>query len=76
MNIRDLSLLARRLSLERTMEVKEGLPYIDLNQYGVGKLLGQGSISEAYSIKVSSISDLAKRKIGEAGGKIITESTP
>jgi ribosomal protein L15 len=44
---------------------------LDLNEIGVGKLLGRGSISTGLKVKVESASAGAKSKLEEAGGSIV-----
>ncbi|MEM0232387.1 MAG: uL15 family ribosomal protein, partial [Candidatus Methanomethyliaceae archaeon] len=44
---------------------------IDLNNMGYDKLLGSGKIDLPVVIKVKQASEIAKRKITEAGGEVI-----
>ena len=44
---------------------------LDLNELGINKLLGRGSIDVALKIKVDSVSKGAKAKIEEAGGSLV-----
>jgi large subunit ribosomal protein L15 len=46
---------------------------IDLESRGVEKLLGGGSVTHAYHVKVASYTERAKEKLEGAGGKILTE---
>ncbi len=50
--------------------VKSGAE-LDLSVVGIGKLLGRGSISTAFKIRVESVSAGAKTKLEEAGGSIV-----
>jgi large subunit ribosomal protein L15 len=45
---------------------------IDLSSLGVQKLLGSGTVSRAFNVKVQSFTERAKSKLEEAGGKIIS----
>ncbi len=40
---------------------------------GYDKLLGEGKITIPVSVKVPSVSEVALRKIEEAGGEVITQ---
>ena len=51
-------------------EVKNGAE-LDLSEVGIGKLLGRGSISTGFKVKVESVSASAKSKLEEAGGSIV-----
>ena len=48
---------------------------IDLTAMGYTKLLGSGKIAEPLIIKVSSCSKSALKKVSDAGGKILAETT-
>ncbi len=61
-------LLARNLATKED----DGI-HVDLSILGIGKLLGRGKIEKPFIIKVSSFSELAKSKIEEAKGRIISE---
>jgi ribosomal protein L15 len=50
--------------------VKNGAE-LDLKEIGIGKLLGRGSISTAFKVRVESVSTSAKSKLEEAGGSIV-----
>jgi large subunit ribosomal protein L15 len=47
---------------------------IDLKEMGYDKLLGSGKISVSISVKVPSCSEVAKKKIEESNGEVITEA--
>ncbi|HEX7032698.1 MAG TPA: uL15 family ribosomal protein [Nitrososphaera sp.] len=53
---------------------EKGKVVLDLTSLGYDKLLGGGSISGAYTIKVAKVSESAKSKIEAAGGEVITEN--
>jgi len=74
-NVGELEDLARKLSSERQLEEKEGLPVLDLDLLGYDKLLGLGNIAKPFSVKVASYSESAGRKIEEAGGRIFPKET-
>ena len=71
-NIGQLEELAMQLTVEKNLK-KDELVLLDLASFGYYKLLGMGSITKPFSIKVASYSESAARKIKEAGGKLITE---
>lgn len=60
-------LLARNLATKED----DGI-HVDLSVLGIGKLLGRGRIEKPFIVKVSSFSELAKSKIEEARGRIIS----
>jgi len=45
---------------------------IDLSSLGVQKLLGSGTVTRAFNVKVPSFTERARSKLEEAGGKIIS----
>ena len=47
---------------------------IDLKEMGYDKLLGSGKITAPISVKVSSCSEDARKKIEESGGEVVTEA--
>ena len=47
---------------------------LDLSSMGFEKLLGSGSVTHAFSLKVASFTERAKLKIEQAGGKILEQS--
>ncbi len=51
----------------------KGATDLDLRALGVGKLLGSGSVSGSYQVKVDSFTKKAQAKIEAAGGKILGE---
>jgi large subunit ribosomal protein L15 len=52
---------------------KAGKKEIDISQYGYQKILGQGKITVALTIKAGSFSKKAEEKIVAAGGKVVKE---
>ncbi|HXG07060.1 MAG TPA: uL15 family ribosomal protein [Nitrososphaera sp.] len=68
-NVRDLDTLFAKHG--KTDE--NGKVVLDLTSLGYDKLLGGGSISGAYTIKVAKVSESARSKIEAAGGEVITE---
>jgi len=60
-------------SITNRKKLKEGeAQTIDLVELGFDKLLGSGRISRPVTVRVRSVSELAKTKIQNAGGQIIT----
>ncbi|MDG6914720.1 MAG: uL15 family ribosomal protein [Nitrososphaerota archaeon] len=51
----------------------KGAVSIDLEAKGIEKLLGGGDVTRAFNVRVSSYTERAKKKLEEAGGKILTE---
>ncbi len=74
-NIGQLEGLARKLSSEKSLEEKEGLVHLDLAGMGYGKLLGMGNLTKPFSIKIASYSESAAKKVEDAGGKLLTETS-
>ncbi|MFQ6068117.1 MAG: uL15m family ribosomal protein [Candidatus Bathyarchaeia archaeon] len=74
-NVGNLEDLAMKLSAEKGLNEKDGMSFLDLDKLGYNKLLGMGNITKPFSIKVTSYSESAAKKIEEAGGKIITENS-
>ena len=74
MNIGKLEELAMRLSVDKGLEERNGMFFLDLDKLGYNKLLGMGNITKPFSIKVASYSESAAKKVEEAGGKLITET--
>jgi large subunit ribosomal protein L15 len=73
MNVGDLEDLAMKLSTGEGLEEREGLAYLDLDRLGYNKLLGMGRVTKPFSIKITSYSESAAKKVEEAGGKLITQ---
>ena len=54
-------------------KLAKGKKELDLNEMGFTKLLSDGKISKALTIKIRKFSKKAKEKIEKEGGKIISE---
>lgn len=72
-NVGQLDELVDKLGMEKQLEKKQGKPFLNLEELGYQKLLGTGKITQAITVKVSSYSEGAARKIKEAGGQILQE---
>ncbi len=68
-NLKELEEIASKLTPGRKKERAKVL--IDLGEMGYDKLLGEGKITIPVSVRVSSISQTALRKIEEAGGEVL-----
>ncbi|MEM1588869.1 MAG: uL15 family ribosomal protein [Candidatus Bathyarchaeia archaeon] len=53
---------------------EEGKLYVDLEKFGITKLLGGGKVTKPLIVKVASCSKTAAEKIKEAGGQVLAES--
>jgi len=53
---------------------EEGKIFVDLEKFGVTKLLGAGKVSKPLIVKVASCSKSAAEKIKRAGGQVLVES--
>ena len=74
-NVGNLGSLMKRLETQNQLEHKDGKIILDLDKLGFTKLLGTGKIAESMIVKVSAHSSSAAKKIEEAGGQILKEST-
>jgi large subunit ribosomal protein L15 len=72
-NLKQLEEIAYKM--QKTAKSKREKVAIDLKQMGYDKLLGSGKISVPVSVTVSSCSEVAKSKIEESKGEVITETT-
>jgi large subunit ribosomal protein L15 len=72
-NVRKLSELVEKLDAEKRLEKRKGKSFLDLEKLGYQKLLATGTIDKPVLVKVKSWSENAAKKIGEAGGQILTE---
>lgn len=54
-------------------DLANGEKSVDLSSMGIRKLLGSGSVSSAYEVRVASFSKRAQAKIEAAGGKIVLQ---
>ncbi|MGQ9780910.1 MAG: uL15 family ribosomal protein [Nitrososphaeria archaeon] len=69
-NVGMLDALYRKLSSKGKVEDFEGKPVLNLTLLGIKKLLGGGSVKNAYLIVVDSFTEGAKKKVVDAGGMI------
>jgi large subunit ribosomal protein L15 len=53
--------------------IAKGSTALDLRSLGIEKLLGSGSVTAAYQVKVDAFTKKAQAKIEAAGGKIVVE---
>ncbi len=79
-NVGELDEVIEQLVADGFAEKKGEAFYIDLNNIGIEKVLGNGKVSKPLFITASEFSSVAKQKIEEAKGQIIspadkTEST-
>ncbi len=70
-NVGQLDEIAQRLVEEGLVKVEDGTIHLDLSQLGFNKLLGSGRVTRPMVIRVMRASELAVRKVEEAGGKVI-----
>ncbi|MBO3798757.1 MAG: uL15 family ribosomal protein [Candidatus Brockarchaeota archaeon] len=66
-NVGELDELYRRIR----GQASQGEKTLDLAALGYSKLLGSGSVSGAYVVKVASFSEKARMKIEAKGGRIV-----
>jgi large subunit ribosomal protein L15 len=71
-NVGDLEGLAKKFG-EENLPKRGETPFLDLDKMGYDKLLGSGLVGRPFSVRVKSHSELAARKLKEAGGTIISE---
>jgi len=70
-NVEELDDLADKLLADGQVVKKDGELIIDLNELGIGKLLGSGRVERRLTLRVKSHSRLAAKKIEDAKGKIV-----
>jgi len=73
-NVSELDEMIQSLVSTGKAEIKEDKIFIDLDNMGIKKLLGNGTIAQPLIIQVKSHSARAEEKVTEAGGQIITVS--
>jgi len=56
--------------LEKCEGSKDLVPVIDTLQAGYGKVLGKGAVSRPFIVKARFVSELAEKKIKDAGGVV------
>jgi large subunit ribosomal protein L15 len=71
MNLIQLASLVDRLTSENKAQLAGNKVVVDLEELGVRKLLGAGSISRAVQVKVDECSEAAAKKLKEAGGELV-----
>ncbi len=72
MNLIQLSTLIENLEERGELKTFEGTPFIDLSQYGVGKLVGGGKMDKKIVVAVEKWTERAEKAIKDAGGKVIS----
>jgi large subunit ribosomal protein L15 len=72
-NVGELDELAHKLAAEKKLERKQKKTFLDLDKLGYDKLLGTGKITKPMLVKVVAHSEVAAKKIDEAGGQILKE---
>ncbi len=70
-NVGELSQVADKLLAENKVKEESGKIAIDLNEMGYEKLLGGGKATRSLAVRVSKYSEIAAKKIQEAGGEIV-----
>ena len=70
-NLSELRILVEKLESEKKIKFEDGKLKINLEEFGYDKILGKGKLDRALIVEVKKVSNLAKRKIEEKGGKII-----
>jgi large subunit ribosomal protein L15 len=71
MNVGDLAEVVERLKATGEARIEDGMVEVNLADMGVEKLLGEGEIRVPVKVIVSEASEIAVKKIEEAGGKVI-----
>jgi large subunit ribosomal protein L15 len=69
LNVGDLDRIAERVK-DLTADKNGKLPVLELSSMGISKLLGSGSVSAPYLVRVSSFTNTAKAKVESAGGRV------
>ena len=72
-NVGNLDELVSKLETEKTLEIKDDKPFIDLEKQGYQKLLANGKITKPIIVKVALHSANAAKKIEAVGGQIVSE---
>ncbi len=73
-NVSELDEIIQLLVTTGKAEMKENKIFIDLDEMGIDKLLGNGTITQPLIIQVKSHSEKAREKVTEVGGQIISLS--
>jgi large subunit ribosomal protein L15 len=72
-NVGKLDDIAEKQEVEKKLERKENMIFLNLESLGYDKLLGTGEINKPLLVKVASHSKSASRKLVDAGGAIFKE---
>ena len=72
-NVGELDELTNKLAAEKKLERKQKKIFLDLDELGYDKLLGMGKIARPMLVKVAAHSEVATKKIEDAGGQILKE---
>jgi large subunit ribosomal protein L15 len=72
MNVGDLEQILDAMKAQGTAVEKDGKMTVNLTVLGVDKLLGNGRVSMPLEVEVSETTALAKAKVEEAGGHIVS----
>lgn len=73
-NVGKLDDLANKLESAKKLRKKGNKIFLDLENLGFDKLLGNGKIVSPMIVKVGSYSEAASRKLEDAGGEIFEKS--
>lgn len=74
-NVGELEELVSKLAKERGLEKRRRKAFLDLDKLGYDKLLAKGRITRPLLVKIASHSKAAAKKIEEAGGRILEETS-
>jgi len=69
-NVGELEEIAEKLAVQQKAAKGKKI-LLDLEKYGYTKLLGAGEVTKPLLVKVSAYSEMAAKKIEEAGGQIL-----
>ncbi len=69
--VRDLDDLFAAFGAEQS----DGKNVVDLAAHGIDKLLGGGSVTRAYTVRVGRSTESARRKVGDAGGEVVSTAS-
>ncbi|MFP3908319.1 MAG: uL15m family ribosomal protein [Halobacteriota archaeon] len=72
-NVGDLEFLLEKLEDSEFVSKEGGKFTVDLTGLGYQKLLGKGTVSRAFNVKVDNATQKAVAKIEEAGGELIAQ---
>ena len=70
-NLKDLDDIIRRLEIEGKLTIEQGRAVVNLEALGIHKLLGEGEIKRPVKVIVPKASELAIKRIEEAGGEVV-----